>query len=64
MDIAYTLKEAKPDSAKNLLLLKNLQFLPNYYETLWKKGTHVYPILTKFRYDLVKIVYFLIEAHF
>ena len=32
----YTLKEAKPDSTENVLLLKNPQFLSNYYETLWK----------------------------
>ena len=32
----YTLEKAKPDSTENVLLLKNPQFLSNYYETLWK----------------------------
>ena len=30
----YTLEKAKPDSTENVLLLKNPQFLSNYYETL------------------------------
>ena len=30
----YTLKHANPDSTKNVLLLKNPQFLPNHNETL------------------------------
>ena len=38
----YTLKQAKADSTKNLLLLKNPQFLPNHNETLSKWGTHKY----------------------
>ena len=32
--ITYTLEKAKPDSNKNVLLLKNPQFLPNHTETL------------------------------
>ena len=50
--------------SKNMVLLKNLQFSPNHYETLSKYGTHEYPILTKFRNDWVKIVDFLIKAYF
>ena len=60
----YTLVKAKPDSTKNVLLLKNLQFLPNHDETLSKWGTHEYLIFTKVRHDWVKIVDFLIKAHF
>ena len=47
-----------------MLLLKNLQFLLNHYETLSKYGTHEYLILTKFRNDWVRIVDFLIKAYF
>ena len=32
----YTVKEANPDLGKNMLLLKNPQFLPNHCETLSK----------------------------
>ena len=32
----YTLEKAKPDSTKNVLLLKNPQFLSNHNETLPK----------------------------
>ena len=39
-----------------MLLLKNLQFLPNDYETQSKLSTHEYLILTEFRNHLVKIV--------
>ena len=53
-----------PDSVKNMLLLKNLQFLPDHYETLTKEGTHEDLILTKFRNDPVKIVDFLVKAYF
>ena len=49
---------------KNMLLLKNPQFLPNHYEILWICGTHEYLIFTKFRNDWVKIVDFLIKAYF
>ena len=31
---------ANPDSPKNMLLLKNPQFLSNHYETLSKIGPH------------------------
>ena len=47
-----------------MLLLKNLQFLANNYETLTKEGTHENLILSKFRNDKVKIVDFLIKAYF
>ena len=47
-----------------MLLLKNLQFLPDHYETLTKEGTHEDLILTKFRNDRVKIVDFLVKAYF
>ena len=47
-----------------MLLIKNLQFLPDHYETLTKEGTHEDLILTKFRNDLVKIVDFLVKAYF
>ena len=53
-----------PDSVKNMLLLKNLQFLPYHYEILTKEGTHEGLILTKFRNDRVKIVDFLVKAYF
>ena len=46
-----------------MLLIKNPQFWPNHNETLSKKGTHGYLILTKFRYYWVKIVDFLIKAY-
>ena len=49
---------------KNMLLLKNPQFLPNHYKFLWKWGTHDYLIFTKFRNDWDKIVDFLIKAYF
>ena len=49
-------------SVKNMLLLKDPQFLPNHNETLSKSDTHEYLILTKFRNDWVKIVDFLIKA--
>ena len=45
-----------------MLLLKNLQFLPNDYETWSKLSTHGYLILTEFHNDLVKNVDFLIKA--
>ena len=32
----YSVPQANPDSPKNMLLLKNTQFLPNHYETLSK----------------------------
>ena len=32
----YTVSKANVDSSKNILLLKNPQFLPNHYETLPK----------------------------
>ena len=62
--IVYTLKHANLDSTKNVLLLKNLQFLPNHNETLLKGGVHVYLIFTKFHNNWIKIVDFLIKGHF
>ena len=58
------MKEANPDLAKNMLLLKNPQFLLNHYKTFSKQGTHEDLTLTKFRKDWVKIVDFLIKAYF
>ena len=60
----YSVAQANLDSGKNMLLLKNPQFLPNYYETLSKWSTLEYLILTKFHNDWVKIVDFLIKAYF
>ena len=48
----------------HMLLLKNLQFLPNDYETRSKLSTHEYFILTEFCNHWVKIVDFLIKAYF
>ena len=39
-ELNYSVPQANPDSLKNMLLLKNPQFLPNHYETLSKRGTH------------------------
>ena len=47
-----------------MLLLKNLQFLPDHYETLTKEGTLEDLILTIFRNDPVKIEDFLVKAYF
>ena len=60
----YTLVKAKPDSTKNVLLLKNLQFLPNHDETLSKWVTHEYLIFTKFCHDWIEIVDFFIKRTF
>ena len=46
-----------------MLLLKNLQFLPNNYETRSKLTTHEYLILTEFQIHWVKIVDFLMKAY-
>ena len=46
-----------------MLLLKNPQFYPNHYETLSKWGPNEDFIFTKFRYDWVKIVDFLMKAY-
>ena len=59
----FTVSQEFPDSVKNMLLLKNLQFLPDHYETLTKEGTQENLILTKFHNDWVKIVDFLIKAY-
>ena len=45
---------------RNMLLIKNPQFLPNYYETLSKLPTIELIILTKFYNDWVKTVDFLL----
>ena len=60
----YSVANANVDFDKNMLLLKNAQFLPDHYETLSKLGTHEYLIVSKFRNDWVKIVDFLIKAYF
>ena len=45
-----------------MLLLKNLQFLPNDFETRSKLSTHEYLFLTEFHNDMAKIVDLLIKA--
>ena len=47
----------------NMLLLKNLQFSPNDYETRSKLSTHEFFILNKFHNHWVKIVGSLIKAY-
>ena len=49
---------------KNMLLLKNPQFLPNHYETWSKLDTQELLILAKFHNDWLKIVDFLLIAYF
>ena len=56
--------KANLDSSKNMLLLKNLQFVPSHCETLSLKGTHEYLIVTKFHNDWVKIVDFFNKSIF
>ena len=46
-----------------MFVLRNLQFLPNDYETKTKLRTHEYLILTEFHNHWVKIVDFLIKAY-
>ena len=41
-------------------IIKNPQFLPNFFETWLKRSSHGLVILTKFHYDWVKIVDFFI----
>ena len=60
----YTVSKANVDSSKNMLLLRNSQFLPNHYETLSKLTTHEDLIWTKFRNEWVKNLNFLIKAYF
>ena len=57
------MSQENPDSVKNMLLLKNPQFLPNHYETFSKWGCHEDLILTKYRNDWVKIVDFFIKPY-
>ena len=40
--VLYTVSKANLDFPKNMLLLKNPQFVPNHYETLSKLGLHEY----------------------
>ena len=61
--LLYTLYQENQYFVKNMLLLKNPQFYPNHYETLSKGGPNEDFIFTKFRYDWVKIVDFLIKAY-
>ena len=37
---SYSVATANLDLSKNMLLLKNLQFVPNHCETLSQRGTH------------------------
>ena len=62
--IIYTVSQEFLDSVKNMLLLKNPQFLSDHYEILTKEIIHEVLILTKFRNDRVKIVDFLVKAYF
>ena len=39
--LMYTVSQEFPDSVKNMLLLKNPQFLPYHYEILTKEGTYL-----------------------
>ena len=43
----YTVGKANAYFVKNILLLKNPQYLPNHYETLTQKGTHRVPYWIK-----------------
>ena len=54
----------KSDTYWNVLLLKNLQILPNLYETWSKWPPGEVSILTKSHTKWAKIVDFLIKAHF
>ena len=60
----YRHAKANPDCPKNMLLIKNPQFLSNHYKTWSKSGINENLILTKFRNYWVKIVDFLSIAHF
>ena len=60
----YTVGRANAYFDKNMLLVKNPQYLPDHYETLTQYGTHEYLIVSKFRNDRVNIVDFLIKAYF
>ena len=47
LQILYRQANANVDFDKNMLLLKNPQFLPDHYETLSKLGTHSLRLNTK-----------------
>ena len=49
---------------RNMLLIKNPQFSPNFYDTLSKYPTHELVILAKCHKNWVKIVDFLLIAYF
>ena len=49
---------------RNMLLIKNPQFLPNFYDTLSKCPTHELVILAKCHKNWVKIVDLLLIAYF
>ena len=49
---------------RNMLLIKNPQFLPNFYDTLSKCPTHELVILAKCHKNWVKIVDFFINSIF
>ena len=54
----------KPDWTQTWLLMKNLQFLLNFDETLSKDLINEAVNLTKFGQDWIKIVDFLLIANF
>ena len=53
----YSVSQENPDTPKNMFLLKNPQFLPNFYETLSKWSTHEDLLLTKSYLILDAIAY-------
>ena len=61
----YTVWSSKIDHRpRNMLLIKNPQFLPNFYDTLSKCPTHELVILAKCHKNWVKIVDFFLIAYF
>ena len=54
----------KVDTAKNIALVKNLQFLSNLHEIWPKLLSHWLIILPKFHGDWIKIVDFLLMVNF
>ena len=54
----------KVDKPKNWLLVKNLHFLSNPYETWWKWLSHGVKIFTKFHKNWTEIRDFLLMANF
>ena len=52
--------QKKVNWPRNRLLLKNLQFLPNHYETLGKYSAHGQILLPEYELDQVKTEDFLL----